>query len=31
MQSDQDKENTRKVLNKIKKINFKKVVPRGIG
>ena len=31
MQSDQDKENTKKVLNKIKKINFKKVVPHGIG
>lgn len=31
MQSDQDRQNTRKVLDKIKKINFKKVVPRGIG
>jgi dephospho-CoA kinase len=31
MQSDQDKENTRKLLGKIKRINFKKqVVPRGI-
>jgi len=30
MQSDQDKENTRKVLNKIKKLNFRKVVPSGI-
>lgn len=31
MRSDQDKQNTRNVLNKIKKINFKKVVPYGIG
>jgi hypothetical protein len=31
MQSDQDKEHARKVLNKIKKINFKKVIPHGIG
>jgi hypothetical protein len=31
MQSDQDKQNTKKLLGKIKKINFKKVVPRGIG
>jgi dephospho-CoA kinase len=31
MQSDQDKENSKKLLGKIKKINFKKVVPRGIG
>lgn len=30
MQSDQDKENTRKVLNKIKKINFRKVIPNAI-
>lgn len=30
MQSDQDKENTKKVLNKIKKINFKKVIPSAI-
>ena len=31
MRSDDDKERTRKVLGKIKKINFKKVVPYGIG
>jgi dephospho-CoA kinase len=31
MRSDNDKERTRKVLGKIKKINFKKVVPYGIG
>jgi dephospho-CoA kinase len=31
MRSDDDKERTRRVLGKIKKINFKKVVPYGIG
>lgn len=31
MRSDDDKERTKKVLSKIKKINFKKVVPYGIG
>jgi hypothetical protein len=30
MKSDLDKENTRKLLGKIKRINFKQVVPRGI-
>lgn len=30
MQSDQDKQNTKKVLNKIKKINFRKVIPNAI-
>lgn len=30
MRSDQDKERTKQVLNKVKKINFKQVVPRGI-
>ncbi len=31
MRSDQDKERSRKVLDKIKKINFKQVTPNGIG